>query len=192
MLNNIMLELGMNFSLLNPLMRFKECVNPIWIVFQLSRTPIDDGLKVLRHSSLTFNDHVIQDDAISQDLPQYIGVLILDSATNDCETLLKHTESFLHILPSGLLTYCKVRPFVIFQLRNCFDKCGQWRIDAIYEVVAYRILVTIDHILARRSIPQQAQQTVMILIAHSGHCEGQAIQRMNVKSIYPSMEQPQE
>ena len=69
MLNKILLELSMNLSFLDPTMPFKECMYPIWIILWLNWSPIGDVLKVLRHISIIFSDHVMQYDATSHDLP---------------------------------------------------------------------------------------------------------------------------
>lgn len=59
----------MNFSVLDPAMRFEESLDPICIVLWLNGIPIGDVPKFLKHVSLIFNDHLMQGDATSHDLP---------------------------------------------------------------------------------------------------------------------------
>lgn len=47
MLNKIILEMGMNFSVLDVAMRYEESFYPICIVLRLNMTPIGDVPKVL-------------------------------------------------------------------------------------------------------------------------------------------------
>jgi hypothetical protein len=61
-LNKIVLQLSMNLSVLNALMRNNESLYHVCIMFWLSRIPIGDVLKVLCQVTLIFNDNVMQYD----------------------------------------------------------------------------------------------------------------------------------
>jgi len=67
MLNKIILELGMNLSILSASMRREKSPYPICVMLLLNRILIGDVPKVLRHATLIFNDHVMQDDATCHD-----------------------------------------------------------------------------------------------------------------------------
>lgn len=69
MLNKIILELSMNFSVLDASMRYEESLYPVCIVLRLNRILIGDVPKVLCHASVIYNDHVLQDDATCNYLP---------------------------------------------------------------------------------------------------------------------------
>lgn len=68
-LSKTVLEMGMNFSVLDSVMCYEESMYHVCIVFWLDRIPIEDVSKVLWHASLILNDHVVQDDATYYDLP---------------------------------------------------------------------------------------------------------------------------
>ena len=68
MLNKIILELGMNFLVLDVVVCCEESLYHVCIVLLLNRIPIGDVAKVLRYASLIFNDCVMQDDATCHDL----------------------------------------------------------------------------------------------------------------------------
>ena len=65
MLNTVMLELGMNFSVLDASMQREESLYHVCFVLRLNRIPNEDVLKVIRHDSFIFNGHVTENDATS-------------------------------------------------------------------------------------------------------------------------------
>ena len=69
MLSKILLELSMNLTVLDLAMLLKECQDPVLIILWLNRSLVGDVPKVLRHISLIFNGHVMEDDATSHDPP---------------------------------------------------------------------------------------------------------------------------
>ena len=68
-LNKILLELSMNLKVLDLPMMLKKLQYHVRIMLSLNRSPVDDVPKVLSQIFLVFNDHVMQYDATSHDLP---------------------------------------------------------------------------------------------------------------------------
>jgi hypothetical protein len=137
-LNKIILEQGMNFSVLNPSMCCVEFLDYVCIVFRLDMIPIGDVPKVLWVSSIILDDHAVQYDATCHDLPEDLWLSILGRATKIAKRF-KPTESSLNILSCRLLTCCKVGSLVASRTLNCLHKCDPWRIDVNGKVVPHRV-----------------------------------------------------
>lgn len=61
-LDKIFKDLVVSFSVLNPSVCLKECLDSIWVTFCLHHDTIVEETQVLRILSLILSDHIVQDN----------------------------------------------------------------------------------------------------------------------------------